>query len=87
MDALQAAQSVYDSTIRNLANKELVVDGVEALAIATFCSTLAQAEAAREQAAQLTRIADALYSGEGSPLSIALADLINLIHNRLEQTP
>lgn len=53
MDALQAAQRVYDSTIRNLAGKEVELDVATALEVATFCAVLAQAE-------QMKRIADAL---------------------------
>lgn len=53
MDAFQAAQSIYESTFANLANKELLVDVDHALQIATFCAALAQAE-------QLKRIADLL---------------------------
>lgn len=54
MDALQAAQRIYESTFANLADKVLEVNVEQALQIATFCASLAQAE-------QLKRIADALH--------------------------
>lgn len=67
MNTLQAAQSIYNSTIKNLAGKEVELDVQEALAVATFCTGLAQAEAAaeqviatREQTAQLKRMSDML---------------------------
>lgn len=53
MDALLAAQSIYDSTIKNLAGKEIELELATSLQVATFCATLAQAE-------QLKRIADEL---------------------------
>ncbi len=52
MDALQAAQRIYDNTIRNLAGQEIELDVTTSLEMATFCAALAQAE-------QLKRIADA----------------------------
>lgn len=57
MDALQAAQSVYDSTIKNLAGKTLELDAAMALQVATFCAQLAQAEAAQRQAVALEQMA------------------------------
>jgi hypothetical protein len=75
MDALQAAQRIYDSTFRNLADKTLELDVDTALAIATFCATLAQAE-------QSKRIADALYFGKDN---VEIADILHAIYEKLDE--
>lgn len=90
MDALQAAQSIYNSTIKNLAGKEVELDIEIALATATFAATLAQAEAAQRQAAALERVAMqlsnihlALITPDADREPVTAADMLKRIADAL----
>lgn len=84
MDALQAAQSIYDSTIRNVANTDVELEADYALRIATFCATLAQAEATERVAMQLGNIHQALITPNAEREPITVADLLERIAASLD---